>query len=82
LHGGNPNSKVDKKYMGQKTGTGYYDGQLYVGGTFRFKKPIKSVELGKQHITSMDFKGFEIIFKSFIGKFYDVMNTSISKTSD
>lgn len=81
LHGPNPIPMVDKKYIGQKTGTGYYSGQLYVGGTFSFKDPIKSIELGKQTITSMDFDGLEIIFGNFIGKFYDEINAAINKVS-
>jgi len=81
LHGPNPNPRVDKKYFGQKTGTGYYDGQLYTGGTFVFKKPIKSIDLGKEHVKSMDFEGFDVIFKGFIEKFYEVMNGAIEKVS-
>jgi len=81
LHGPNPNQRVDKKYFGQKTGTGYYDGQLYAGGTLVFKRSIKTIELGKEQIKSMDFEGFDIIFKSFIEKFYDVIDGAIEKVS-
>jgi len=82
LHGPNPNAKEDKKYVAQNAGNGYYNGQLYVGGTFRFKDPIKSIEMGKEQITSMDFDGFEIIFENFIGKFYDEINTAINKVTN
>ena len=81
LHGPNPNPKVDKKYFGQKTGTGYYDGQLYMGGTFIFKKPIRSIEFDEEQITTLDFDGFDVIFNSFIEKFYDKMYAAITKVS-
>ncbi len=81
LNGPNPNPKIDKKYFGQKTGTGYYDGQLYVGGTFIFKKPIKNIEFDEEQITSIDFDGIDVVFNSFIERFYDEMEKAIDKVS-
>ncbi|NNC85092.1 MAG: hypothetical protein HKN75_03360, partial [Bacteroidia bacterium] len=66
LHGPNPIPKEDKKYVGQKTGVGYYNGQIYSGATFAFKKPIPAITLGKNEITGMDFDGLEVIFDEFI----------------
>ena len=81
LHAPNPNPKQDKRYVGQKMGVGYYNGQIYAGGYYTFKKAITCMELGKEHITSMDFDGLEIIFESFIERFYDEIDTAISKVS-
>ncbi len=82
VHGPNPNPKIDKKYFGQKTGTGYYNGQLYFGGTFTFKKPITTLVFNqKKDAFYPKFKGTGVIFSSFIEKYYDVMDTSIAKVS-
>jgi hypothetical protein len=78
VHGSNPNPKVDKKYFGQKNGTGYYKGQLYYGATYTFKKPIKIIDLSKKEF-KLD--GLEIIFSSFIEKYYDEMDVAINKAS-
>ena len=81
LHGPNPNPKLDKKYVGQKTGTGYYDGQLYAGGTYIFKNPIRTILFRKDEITSINFEGMDVIFNSFIERLYDEMNGAIEKVS-
>lgn len=81
LHAPNPIPKEDKKYIGQKTGVGYYDGQIYVGGTLTFKNAINCMELGTKEITSMDFDGLEVVFESFIERFYDELDEAISKVS-
>lgn len=81
LHATNPNPKEDKKYIGQKTGTGYYEGQLFAGGGLRFKKPFEVMELGKNQIISMDFEGIDVIFNCFIEKFYDEIDAAINKAS-
>ena len=79
----NPNPKLDKKYFGQKNGTGYYEGQLYFGGSFTFKKPIKTIDINfKEKKTNyIKFEGIEVIFSSFIEKYYDEMNKAIDKVS-
>ena len=74
LHGPNPNPKMDKKYIGQKTGNGYNKGQLYVGGTFSLKNPIKFMEYSKKTI---EVDGIDIIFNSMIQRFYDEINATI-----
>jgi len=83
IHGPNPNPKVDKKYVGQKNGTGYYEGQLYFAGKFTFKKPIKTIEVDykKKKTDNINFEGTEVIFSSFIEKYYDEMNKAIDKVS-
>ncbi|MDC9721841.1 MAG: hypothetical protein PSN34_03595 [Urechidicola sp.] len=81
IHGPNPNPKLDKKYYGQKTGTGYYIGQLYIGGTLGFKKPIKVIDLKQKKDFYKNFEGLEVIFTSFIEKFYDEMNAAINKVN-
>lgn len=78
IHGPNPNPKIDKKYFGQKTGTGYYEGQLYFGGSFAFKKPIQIIDLTKEEL-KLD--GLEVLLSSFIEKFYDEMNVAINKVN-
>lgn len=78
IHGPNPNPKIDKKYFGQKTGTGYYNGQLYFGGTFAFKKPIQIIDIANRKI---NLDGFEVILSSFIEKYYDEMEVAINKVS-
>ena len=81
LHGPNPIERKDKKYVGQKTGTGYYHGQIYSGATLAFKKPIPAIKMSNNNITEMEFEGLEVIFDSFINKFYNTMNGAIEKTS-
>jgi hypothetical protein len=78
VHGPNPNPKIDKKYIGQKNGTGYYEGQLYYGATFTFKKPIKIIDISKKEL---QFGGLEVILSSFIEKYYDEMEAAINKVS-
>lgn len=78
IHGPNPNPKIDKKYFGQKTGTGYYKGQLYFGGTFAFKKPIQIFDLSKQEL-KLD--GLEVLLSIFIEKYYDEMDIAINKVN-
>jgi len=81
IHGPNPNPKVDKKYFGQKNGTGYNDGQLYFGGTLSFKKPIKILDVSNKKLENLNIDGVEVIFSNFIEKFYDTMDTAIKKVS-
>ena len=79
IHGPNPNPKLDKKYFGQKNGTGYYDGQLYIGGTLGFKKPIKVIDPKQKKDFHKNFEGLEVIFTCFIEKLYDEMDIAINK---
>lgn len=81
IHGPNPNPKLDKKYIGQKNGTGYYNGQLYIGGNFAFKKVIKVIDPKQEKDYHKGFEGLEVIFTCFIEKYYDVMDTAIAKVS-
>lgn len=81
IHGPNPNPKIDKKYFGQKNGNGYYEGQLFIGGNFTFKKPIIVIDPKQKKDFYKNFKGLEIIFTSFIEKFYDEMNAAINKVN-
>ncbi len=81
LHAPNPIQKEDKKYIGQKTGTGYYHGQIYAGGYLTFKNAITCMALGKKSIDSMDFNGLDIVFESFIERFYDEINGAVEKNS-
>ncbi len=81
LNGPNPVPKMDKKYVAQKLGNGYYNGQIYVGAWLPFKKPIKSLVIRKKQITEMNFDGLEVLFEAFIDKFYSTMNAAIEKNS-
>lgn len=78
IHGSNPNPKIDKKYFGQKNGTGYYKGQLFFGGSFAFKKPIEIINLSKAE-ESID--GLDMILVCFVEKYFDTMNTAITKVT-
>jgi len=84
LHGPNPIPKEDKKYVGQKTGTGYYNGQEYVGGYYTFKNPFKTLDIDSKRstITKMDFEGIDVIFDAFVERFYDEMYAAIDKVSN
>ncbi len=81
IHGPNPTQKEDKKYRGQKLGSGYYNGQMFIGGQLQFKKPFKTAEIKGKDITNMDFDGLEVIMKSFIEKFYEAIYYSIGKVT-
>lgn len=82
IHIPNPIPREDKKYIGQKSGTGYYTGQMLVGGTLRFKNPFKAVLFRKGQAPQMDFKGMDVICSSFIQKFYTAINECIEKVGD
>ncbi len=81
MHGPNPNPKMNKKYVAQKSGNGYNNGQLYIGGRFNFKKPIKVFEHKDHKVIDRNLKGLEIVFKCFIEKFYEEFYSSIEKSS-
>lgn len=83
MHGPNPIPMQDKKYTGQKTGTGYYKGQEYIGGYFVFKKPFLVIELNPKagSIESMNFEGIDVIFDAFVDRFYDEMYAAIDKVA-
>lgn len=81
LHAPNPITKEDKRYIGQKTGTGYYHGQIYAGGYITFKNAITCMDLGKKSITSLDLNGLEVVFGCFIERFYDEINYAVGKNS-
>ncbi len=73
LHGPNPVPKEDKKYVAQKLGNGYYEGQLYTYGSFFLKKPAEVATMKKDKIEGMDFTGAGTILSCFIEKFYETM---------
>lgn len=82
LHGPNPIPKEDKKYIGQKTGTGYYTGQIYASGYFYFDKPMEIARYAeKKQVLNSNFNGLEVVFETFVEKFYEKMNEAIEKTS-
>jgi hypothetical protein len=77
LNGPNPIAKMDKKYVGQNTGTGYYTGQLYSYGYFYFPAAIPVGGFEKDKIVNLNFEGTGTVLGHFIDKFYLVMNESI-----
>lgn len=82
LHGPNPIPKEDKKYIGQKMGTGYYAGQIYANGTFFFDKAIHVASYEKKKLDmNMQFDGVGVVFESFIEKFYESMHEAIDKAA-
>ena len=80
LHGPNPVPKVDKKYISQNMGAGYYEGQIYANGYRFFKNPI---EIGKfekkQQTINENFDGMGTVLECFVEKFYESMNESVEK---
>ncbi|NNF02153.1 MAG: hypothetical protein HKN22_05675 [Bacteroidia bacterium] len=76
LHGPNPNPKEDKKYIAQKSGNGYYNGQLYAGSSFSLKKPINFMNYKAQTI---EVDGLEVIFAAMIEKMYDKIGDAIKQ---
>ncbi len=82
LHGPNPIPKQDKKYIGQKLGTGYYSGQIYASGSFFFKKPIEVASYKKKAgLQPPNFEGMGTIFGAFADRFYAEMNECAAKAA-
>jgi len=81
IHAPNPIPKEDKKYVGQKMGTGYYNGQMYAGGYLPFKKPFKTGEISGKKAMKLNFEGLDVLSKLIIEKFYEEINISIAKVS-
>ena len=82
LHGPNPIAREDKKYIGQKVGSGYYAGQIFAAGSFFFKKPIEVASYKKKEgLQPPNFTGLATIFGSFVDRFYDEMNDCLTKAA-
>jgi hypothetical protein len=81
LHGPNPIPKEDKDYIGQKTGTGYYNGNAYASGTFYFKQPIQVAEWEKKQMVNINFDGIGVILGCFPEAFFEAMVESIEKAA-
>ena len=79
MHGPNPTPKQDKKYVAQKMGNGYYEGQLYVSGFLNFDKAIEFLVIGKTQFKEINIKGLDDIFPVFIDRFYAEIYKSIEK---
>jgi hypothetical protein len=62
LHGRNPVTKVDKKYVAQNMGNGYYEGQIYAGGQFYFDKPVDIAAFSKGQVVEEKLEGLDAIF--------------------
>lgn len=80
MHGPNPNPKQDKKYVAQKAGNGYNNGQLYMGLTYNLKDPQKTIEIHKKQITNINFEGYEVLLKEIIDRMYNEFYKAIEKT--
>lgn len=74
LHGPNPVPKEDKKYVAQKMGNGYYNGQLYAHATMFFKSPIEVGSFKKSDLESVNFDGVGVALEAIVNKVYKVMN--------
>jgi hypothetical protein len=81
LHGPNPIPKEDKKYVAQKMGNGYYEGQLYSYGTLFLKNPVRVGAFKKAVIEELDFEGVGSILEAFVNKFYDTMGENAEKAA-
>src|SRR5690606_20298857 len=90
LNGPNLVPKANKKYIGQKLGTGYYEGQVYAGGNFYFKKPMliggyKNAPNAKKtkivDLENLNTSGLGVIFEGFAEKMDEAMKESIKKAA-
>jgi hypothetical protein len=79
IHGPNPIPREDKKYIGQGTGTGYYEGNYYAGAYMYFKAPIQVAEVEKKQIVNLNFDGIGTVLGCFPEALYDAMAESIEK---
>lgn len=77
----NPIEKKDKKYVSQNFGAGYYKGQLFAGGNFTYKSPVKIAKFKKEKIEEEYYDGIGEVLACFPAKFMEEIKKSIEKNS-
>ena len=81
LNAPNPIPRQDKKYVGQKLGTGWYAGQVFASGDLMFKKPLHIVRYKKQEKKPAQLQGIGTIFSCFADRFYNEMEACAVKAA-